>query len=146
MTQVFLDANVYFAGFFSKSGASSLILELARRGKVSLFATRLVLLEADRNLRKKASPAVLKTFRRYLQNTKIHVMPMPDEKLFKPYEPYIYPKDLPILVAAVESKADFLVTLDRKHFFTSQLLSKVKKIKIITSADFIRETYLKGKL
>lgn len=146
MIRLFLDANVYFAGFVSKSGASALVLELARRKKVALFATKLVLREADRNLRKKSSPTVLKAFRRYLQNTKIHIIPAPDEKEFKRYEAYIHPKDLPILVAAIESKADFLITLDRRHFLTTQLLSQVEQIKIITSADFIREIYLKGKI
>ena len=72
MLKVFLDANVYFAGFSSKEGASSLILEMARRKKIILYASKLVLREADRNLRKKSTPAGLKAFRRYIQDTKIY--------------------------------------------------------------------------
>ena len=146
MIRVFLDANVYFAGFVSKEGASFLILDLARRKKLTLLASRLVLREADRNLRKKSSSATLKVFRRYLQNTKIHMIQIPDEKIFEPYAPYIHPKDLPVSAAAVESKADFFITLDKRHFLAPHVLSKVKKVKILTSADFIREVYLKGKI
>lgn len=146
MIRVFLDANVYFAGALSREGASSIVLELARRGKISVMASRLVLREADRNLRKKSSAGVLKSFRKFLHDTKIKVVPPPDEKFFEPYAEFLHPKDLPVLAAALQSSADFLVTLDRKHFFSSALLSKLKKIKILTPGDFIRDVYLKGKI
>lgn len=145
MTRLFLDANVYFAGFFSPEGASSLILELARRKKLGLVATKLVLREADRNLRKKSPPEKLKAFHRFLQETTIDIRPAPTEKSMAPYEPHIPPKDLPVLAAAAHSDADFLVTLDKKHFLAPQVLSKVKKPKIFTPADFICEVYPKGK-
>ena len=147
MMRVFLDANVYFAGFESSEGASALVLKLARRGKLTILSSRLVLREADRNLRRKSSPSALKAFRRFLQNTKINVVPAPQEEMLKPYEPLIHPKDVPVLAAAVLSKAGFLLTLDRKHFLTSSLSSKLmKKIKIMPPGEFLREVYLKGKI
>ena len=146
MIRVFLDANIYFAGVLSKEGASSAVLELGCRGKIALVASRLVLREADRNLRKKSSLRVLKSFHRFLQDTKIEVVPPPDEETFETYAELLHPKDLPVLVAAIESHADYLVTLDKKHFFLPALLSKLKKTKIITPADFLRDVYLKGKV
>ena len=146
MTGVFLDANVYFAGFVSKEGASALILELAGRRKIAIWSSRLVLREADRNLRRKAPPSVLKAFRRFIQNTKIQVVPAPGEEMLKTYEPFIHPKDVPVLAAAVASKANFLLTLDRRHFLGPGRLSKLKKIKILTPGEFLREIHLKGKI
>ncbi len=146
MTTVFLDANVYFAAFFSDTGASALILEFANRGKITVFASKLVLREADRNLRKKSSPAKLKAFHRFLQQTKIKILPPPEEASLKPYEEIIHPKDVPVLGAAVASKADYLITLDRKHFLNPKVMDKLQKIKILTPADFIRDIVLKGKL
>ncbi len=146
MTRIFLDANVYFAGFVSKEGASALILELVRRQKVSLSTSKLVLREADRNLRKKSSPSSVKAFHRFLQQTTIQVIPAPDEKFSRPYEALIHPKDLPVLGAALVSKAGFLLTLDRKHFLNPGLLSKIKILKILTPRDFICDYYLKGKI
>lgn len=145
MIRVFFDANVYFAGFDSPKGASAFLLELARRRKIEVYASRLVLREADRNLRAKSEKKALKSFRRYLESVKIHIVPAPDETLFKPHESYLHPKDLPVLAAALTAKSDYLITLDRRHFLTPQVLSKVKKIKVCTPADFIRDVYLKGK-
>lgn len=146
MIRVFFDANVYFAGFDSPKGASAFVLELARRRKIGVYASRLVLREANRNLRAKSEKKVLKSFRRYLESVKIHIVPAPDETLFKPYESYLHPKDVPVLAAALTAKSDYLITLDRRHFLTPEVLSKVKKIKVCTPADFIRDIYLKGKV
>lgn len=139
MTKVFLDANVYFSGFLSNEGASCFLLELARRNKIQVFATRLVLHEAERNLRKKTHPKILKSFRRFLQQTKIRVIPSPDEKILQRCESLIHPKDVPVLAAALESGADYLITLDRRHFLTERISTVLKKMKIVTPADFIRE-------
>ena len=141
MTKVFLDANVYFAGFLSSQGASALVLQLARRKKIQVIATQLVLHEADRNLRKKTSPQTLKSFHRFLQETKIQIQPAVDDKSLRKYESLIHPKDVPVIAAAVEAKADYLITLDRRHFLTEKIQSEVKRIKMITPGDFIRELF-----
>ena|SRR3989338_466779 len=139
MIRVFLDANVYFAGIFSRAGASSLILELARKKQVAVLASRLVLREADRNLRRKTDPQTLKAFHLFLKETSVHILRTPPDKVLKKYEPYIHPKDVPILATAVEAGVDYLVTLDRRHFLTPKILSHFKEIKILTSGDFVRE-------
>ncbi len=148
MIRIFLDANVYFTGFYSKEGGSALLLEIIRRKnkKISLYASKLVLREAERNLRKKGTGAYLKSFHRYLQQTKIHITPAPPEDMLQSYTTVIHPKDLPVLGSALLSKADYLITLDRRHFFTAHLLSKMKKPKILTPGDFVRSVYLKGRL
>ena len=145
MTRVFLDACVYFAGFYSEGGASELIMELASRKKLAVYASRLVLREADRNLRIKASVKNAKAFRQFLNQTKIQIISPPSDEEISYYESYIHPKDAPILAAAVKSEAAFLIALDHRHFFTPQVLSKVLKPKIMTPGDFVREICLKGK-
>jgi putative PIN family toxin of toxin-antitoxin system len=141
MTRLFLDANVYFAGFVSNQGASSLILELARREKLQIYASRLVLHEADRNLRQKTDRKTVITFHRFLQKTRIHVISSPNEKISERCEAVIHPKDAPVLAAAIEAQADFLITLDRKHLLTPEAisLSKEFRLKILTPGDFLRE-------
>ncbi len=146
MLRVFLDANIYFAGFVSKEGASHLLLEIAGRDKIQLYSSKLVLREAERNLRLKSAPGNLKSFHRYLQKTKIHVVPFPDDKITAPYEALLHPKDLPVLGAAMISKSDYLITLDKRHFLTKALPSKIKKPAILTPGDFIRQIVVKGRL
>lgn len=141
MIRVFLDANVYFAGFLSPKGASALVLELARRGKLAVVASRLVLREADRNLRRKTDPKTLKAFHRFLKGTKIDVPPFVTAQILERYEAHIHPKDAPILAAAMEAEVDYLMTLDRKHFLTPKALSSSKRVKILTPGDFLREHF-----
>lgn len=146
MIRVFLDANVYFSGFFSKKGASALILELARHKKLSITTSRLVLREADRNLRKKTTAKIVKGFHRFLKEVKIDVLPPIRGKLLERYEPFIHPKDVPVLAVAMESKVDYLITLDRKHFLNPKVSVCAGKMKILTPGDFIQEQLRKGKI
>ena len=64
----------------------------------------------------------------------------------RPYESCTHPKDLPVLGVALETKVDYLITLDRRHLLSPALLSKIKKLKIILPADFLKNVYLKGKI
>ena len=146
MIRVFLDANVYFAGFVSPQGGSAFILKLARRKKIRLLARRIVLKEADRNLRRKTQPQTAKAFRRFLRETKIEILPSPADTHLAHYEALIHPKDTVILGAALEAQVDFLVTLDRRHFLTPQVLAKQGRTKILTPENFIKEQVRKHKL
>ena len=135
--KVFLDANVYFAGCYSQKGASSVILELVRRGKIEGFASRLVLREAERNLRLKAKSPVLKLFHQFLKEADLRIFPSPKPTVLSQYESMIHPKDVPVLTAAVQSKADFLITLDRRHFMTPELLKSIHSPKILLPGEFL---------
>ena len=146
MIRIFLDANVYVAGFVSPKGGSAFILELARRKKICLLTSRVVLREADRNLRSKAGLKTVKAFRRFLNETRIEILPYLTESVLSRYEALIHPKDTVILGAALEAQVDFLVTLDRRHFLTSQVLAKQGRTKILTPEDFIQEQIKKHKI
>lgn len=139
MIEIFLDANVYFAGSASSTGASALVLQLALKGRIAVTASRLVLREAERNLRRKRPPKDLKMFRRFLKRTALRVIPTPPETAWTTYEGVIHPKDVPVLAAAVASKATYLVTLDRRHFMTKAVRDKVPGLTILTPGDFLHE-------
>lgn len=119
MTRVFLDANVYFAGCASPTGASALILRLALQGRVEVTVSPLVLREAERNLRRKRPPNDLNAFHQFLKQATLRVIPAPPETAWRRYEGVIHPKDVPVLAAAVASQATYLVTLDQRHFMTT---------------------------
>ena len=139
MLRVFLDANVYFAGSASPTGGSALVLQLILKGRIEVTASRLVLREAERNLRRKRPPKDLKTFHQFLKHAKLRVIRTPPETAWKPYEGIIHPKDVPVLAAAVASKATYLVTLDRRHFMAKMMSGKVPGLVILTPGDFLRE-------
>ena len=144
MFRVFLDANVYFAGSASPTGGSALVLQLILKGRIEVTASRLVLREAERNLRRKRPSKDLKAFHQFLKHAKLRVIPTPPETAWKPYEGAIHPKDVPVLAAAVASKAAYLVTLDRRHFLTKTVSDKVPGLVILTPGDFLRELVRQG--
>ena len=43
----------------------------------------------------------------------------------------IHPKDVPVLAAAVASKATYLITLDRRHFLTKAVSDKVPDLEAL---------------
>ena len=56
----------------------------------------------------------------------------PDIKLIERAKKAIVEGDAAILAEAKQSKADFLVTLDRKHFLTEKAKNFIKPVKIVT--------------
>ena len=138
MIRVFLDANVYFAGCVSPQGGSALVLQLARQGRIQVVASRLVLREADRNLRRKSHRQHVEAFRRFLNATDLAIIPTPDDTVLAKYDAIIHPKDVPVLAAALAAKVDYLVTLDRKHFLTKPVLAHAGGIKVLTPGDFLK--------
>lgn len=138
MNRVFLDANVCFAGCVSSSGASALILRLAERGYIQVVASRFVLREAERNLRQKASQKAVQAFHRFLESTPLIVIPTPRDEVLAKYATVIHPKDVSVLAAAVETRVDYLVTLDRRHFLTQPVQSSSGQTKILIPAGFLK--------
>jgi predicted nucleic acid-binding protein len=137
MMRVFLDANVYFAGCFSPDGASALILQLARQGSFQVVASRLVLREAERNLRRKAPKKTLQAFRDFLKATPLTIVSTPKEAVLERYADVIHPKDVPVLAAAVEARVEYVVTLDRRHFLNTHVFSKAGNAHVLTPGDFL---------
>ncbi|HAM41049.1 MAG TPA: putative toxin-antitoxin system toxin component, PIN family [Candidatus Omnitrophica bacterium] len=139
MVRVFLDANVYFAGCYSAKGASALLLKLAVRKRLQVVASRLVLREAERNLHAKADRKALRVFHRFLETATPRILRTPSAKTLAAYETIIHPKDVPVLAAAVEAKVDYLVTLDRRHFFAPLVEARIKSPRILAPGDFLQE-------
>ncbi len=138
MIQVFLDANVYFAGCASPTGASALLLQLALKGRIAVTASRLVLREAERNLRRKRPPKDLEAFHRFLKHAKLRIISTPPESACAKYEGVIHPKDVAVLAAAVAAKAEYLITLDRRHFLTKAVIAHTPGLTLLTPGDFLR--------
>ncbi len=105
--RVFLDANVLFsAAWMDDSG-------LARPWRlpgVTLLTSRYALAEAERNLETDAQRARLRTLTQGMT-----LVDAPDDATL-PGSVELVAKDVPILLAAIESRATHLLTGDRKHF------------------------------
>lgn len=135
--KVFLDSNVILSGLFSDQGAPRIILDILTLKLPFLLGStgEYNLLEIERNLKKKM-PGVFSVYKRYLSRLNLKIIPIPGPEEIKKISGQIADKDIPVLVSAIQSKADFLVTGDKKHFEKLKVPGNYP-LKIITPSEFL---------
>lgn len=135
--KVFLDANIFIAGSASSSGGSAFVLHACRKGIVQGITTKLILQEAKRNISDKLGEKVLSKFYKIIKTLSLTIQPPPSTELH--YRNIIEFKDAHVLAASIESKSNYLITLDRRHFFTKRIQQANLPIKIVTPKRFIQQ-------
>jgi predicted nucleic acid-binding protein len=136
LSKVFVDANILIAGADSRSGASRAVLLMGEIGLFQLTTSRQVLVEAERNIRKKL-PHALPNFVEQMTYLRLEVLPDPPAEVAAQWEDVIEAKDAPIVAAAVAANAGRLLTLNTKDF-TAEVAARAD-IKIQTPSEFIQE-------
>ncbi len=113
---LFLDSSALFAGIVSASGASRALLLLAEIEKIDLTISEQVIVETERALARKA-PAALNLVRQAILASRLRIIPDPSPAEVQAHLYWISdPGDVPILLAAMQARVDYLVTLNRRHF------------------------------
>lgn len=135
MIRLFLDASVLFAAAYSSTGASRELMRLALRGDVILSASRFVLEETVRNLSAKALPEISATFQQLIATLDLEVIPDPAKEDVLAAAAYTALKDAPVVAAAINAQADYLVTLDRKHLIEPVEVAAGSGLSIVLPAD-----------
>lgn len=138
--RVFLDASVLVAGSGSLSGGSGAILRLLEFNVANLqgVVSQQVLTEAERNIKKKL-PRGLKRYREIIANIRLELAADPSTRDILSCAKIINLKDAPILAAAINERADFVITLNTKHFMTDQLRAAFLNLKIVTPGEFLQD-------
>ena len=141
-TSLFFDASVLVAGSHSPGDGSALILAACQAGGFRAYTTSAVLLESQRTLEDFPKPSSDR-FHQLLDQISWKLLPVPPEAVIGRYAQYVDPKDAHVLAAAVEGRADFLLTLDRRHILAAA--DGVKQagfpIVILRPGDFIQQYY-----
>ncbi|MBF8250227.1 MAG: hypothetical protein HW400_828 [Candidatus Levybacteria bacterium] len=128
MKTVFVDSSVLFSAVNSPTGGSSKIFTLKN---IRLITSKVVLAETERNVRNKLHDYHLERF--FILADKLEILKqLPDNKLIQMAKKVIVEKDSVILAGSYHSKADFLVTLDQKHFLTDSVAKFLKPQKALT--------------
>ena len=135
--RVFLDSNVILSGLLSEGGAPRIILDLLSLRLPFLIGStgRYNLIEIERNL-KNRMPRLLFLYKAYLPKLNLKVIPLPLPEEVRDFSGQIAGKDIPVLISAIRSKADFLVTGDKQHFGKMKELDKYP-IHVVTPSEFI---------
>jgi predicted nucleic acid-binding protein len=117
VNRVFLDSNVIISGLLSAKGAPRIILDLLclHLPNMQCVSGAYNMMEIERNLARKL-PAALPVFQEYFPRMNMDIIPLPAQEELAPWFGAIADKDVPVIVSAINGKADFLVTGDTKDF------------------------------
>jgi predicted nucleic acid-binding protein len=137
VVRVFLDSNVILSGLLSERGAPRILLDLLSLRLPFLMGStgRYNLIEIERNLKKKMA-GLFPLFKDYLPKLNLKVIPLPRPEDVRGFSGQIAEKDAPVLVSAIQSKADFLVTGDKQHFGKMKGIGK-HRFQVVTPSEFI---------
>jgi len=142
--RLFLDSNVLTGGIVSSWGLDKatlslcaakvckLVLAEAVRDEVEenllLHAERLPLLDGDR---------LVGDYRRLIKLTSPELVPYPDRQLVQSSRSLIrHAADVPVLLSAMASKPDWLLTHNTKH--STKAVAQRTALRIATPAEFFR--------
>jgi len=131
--RVFLDTSVLLSGLNSPFGASAFIISLFKLKKVIIVISPEVILEAKLAVEKKF-PKLSAILQDFLLSEPEIIEKLTPKEIQDAYK-LIKSEDTPILTAAVKSKPDYLITLDKR--FQKLAQSKVN-FKILTPGDFVK--------
>jgi len=134
---IFLDSSALIAGAISESGAAHVLLNLGESQDIVLTVSELVILESERSMAKKA-PSNLNNLRNLMRSSNLRIVENPTKA---EVEANLYlindPNDVPILLAAMKAKVDYLATHNRKHFLDDPKVAERSGIKIGTPGDVL---------
>lgn len=134
--RVFLDSSVIVAGVGSLAGAAGTVLDLCEAGMVEAVLSELVLTEVDRAVSAKL-PRLAPRLRSFLRLIKPTLAPEPNPSQVRASARLTHAKDAPILAAAKAAEADYLLTLDKKHFLSLRPEVKFQPL-VLTPGEFLR--------
>jgi predicted nucleic acid-binding protein len=125
--RVFLDANVLVSAAWRADGGLLALWELA---DTSLITSAYAIAEADRNIHQPD-----RRTRLYRLVQQLEIVDEPHARRL-PASVVLPTKDVPILLAAIEAKANFLVTGDKEHF-GRYFGQRIKGVAVLRPRDYL---------
>jgi len=142
--RLFLDSNVLTGGIVSLWGLDKASLSLCAARVCKLVLAEVVRDEVEENLLLHAerlpsldADRLIEDYRRLIKLTNPELVPYPNQDLVGSSQHLIrHAADLPVLLSAVASKPDWLLTHNTKHF--TKTVAQRTSLRIATLAEFFR--------
>jgi predicted nucleic acid-binding protein len=136
-TNIFLDSSALIAGIISETGAAHVLLQLGETEDIVLIISEVVINETKRSIARK-SPDNLDDVQQEIAKSGIKIVPDPSNEEIQA-NLYLMddPNDVPILLAAMKAKVDYLATHDHKHFLDNPKVAERSGLKIGTPGDVL---------
>jgi predicted nucleic acid-binding protein len=142
--RLFLDSNVLTGGIVSPWGLDKATLSLCAAKVCKLVLAEVVRDEVEENLLLHAerlpsldAEQLIEDYRRLVKLTNPELVPYPDKDLVRASRRLIrHEADVPVLLSAMASKPDWLLTHNTKHF--TKVVAQRTSLRIATPAEFFR--------
>ena len=142
--RIFLDSNVLTAGIVSSWGLDKAMLSLCAARVCRLVLAEIVRDEVEENLLLHAErlasvdgEKLIEDYRRLIRLTNPELVPYPSQELVASSRHLIrHAADVPVLLSAMASKPDWLLTHNTKHF--TNAVAQRTSLRIATPAEFFR--------
>jgi len=142
--RLFLDSNVLTGGIVSPWGLDKATLSLCAARVCRLVLAEVVREEVEENLLLHAqrlaaldADQLIEDYRRLVKLTRPEVVPYPDRDLVRSSRHLIrHEADVPVLLSAIASKPDWLLTHNTRHF--TKAVAQRTSLRIATPAEFFR--------
>jgi predicted nucleic acid-binding protein len=132
---LFLDSSALISAMLSEQGAAHALVLLSTDQQIVLTISQQVVAETERGLAR-VSPAGLPSFRSVLRLARLRIVRDPAAQESATHAGIIsHAADVPIVVAAMREKVDFLVTLNRRHFIDDESVARRSGLRIGTPGD-----------
>lgn len=138
MKKVFIDSSVLIAACGSEFGASALVLQYAKEGRIKLFLSIEVIMEAKKNVLLKMGKINVQRLAFFLTTVPYTIARPLKKRDIQKCSQWINAKDVPVLTAAMKTQSDFLLTLDKKHFLQPTVINFAKNLRIVIPGEFIK--------
>ena len=143
--KLLLDSNILTDGLFSRFGLSKAILALCASGTCKMVLSEWVKIEVERNILKKLGvlsedevELIIEDYQGFLKLARPLKVPLPDEtRVIQNRSLIRHFADVPVVLAALDSQADWIITKNRDHF-TDEVADKIG-IKIASPGEFFAE-------
>lgn len=137
MIRAFVDASVLYAALISSSGAARELLKRHVANEIDLVVSDYVIEEVRRNLAKKAPDLVgaldlvldLVAFERVV----------PAREQIQLAATYTALKDAPVVAAAQAATCPYLLTFDKQHLLTNEVVAERAGIKVRTPGNLLHQ-------
>jgi predicted nucleic acid-binding protein len=142
--RLFLDSNVIAGGIISPWGLDKATLSVCAARICTLVLAAAVREEVEGNIRLRATrlpsregQRLMEDYHQFLVLTDPELVPYPSEDLVHSSRHLIrHAADVPVLLSAMASKPDWVLTHNRKHF--TNAVAQRTSLRIATPADFFR--------
>ncbi|MFZ2098672.1 MAG: PIN domain-containing protein [Anaerolineales bacterium] len=136
---LFLDSSALFAGIASETGAARALLLLAETEIIQITISEQVVAETERAIGRKV-PKALNDLRMAIKASKARIVRDPSiEEVVNHLELITHAADVPIVLAAMKAKVNFLVTLNRRHFMNDPRVAERSGLKIFTPGEALAQ-------